>query len=64
MKFEPKVGLNILLMFKVYRFNCSFLLTLALKTKTCVMALFVPTWSKLNPSLIEIPRPCRLMMGF
>ena len=31
----------------------SFLLSLALKTMACVMALLDPTWSKLSPSMIK-----------
>ena len=42
----------------------SFLLILALKTSTCVMSLIVLAWSKFNPSLIKIPIPYRLLMGF
>ena len=42
--------------------HCSFLLTLAFKTKTCVMTLLVPAWSKLSPNLIEILAPYRLPM--
>jgi hypothetical protein len=41
-----KVGPNILRMSRVchnHSFNCSFLLALALKPRTCVMALLVPT---------------------
>ena len=52
-------------------FNRTFLLTLALKTKTCVMTLLVMTLSKFqswpnekfNPNHIEIVVPYRLMMG-
>jgi hypothetical protein len=44
-------------------FNHSFLLTLALKTKTCVMALLVLASSKFSPNLIEIMDPYRLPMG-
>ena len=38
---KPKVALNTLV-------NCSFLLTSALETNKCVMALLVPAWSKLK----------------
>ena len=38
----------------VTHFNRSFLLTLALKTKTCVMELLVATWLKFDSNLIEI----------
>ena len=44
-------------------FNCSFLLALVIKTKTCVMALLVPALSKSNPSLIKILIPYRMPMG-
>ena len=33
--------------------NRSFLLTLALQTMTCVMALLIPAWSKLSHDLSE-----------
>ena len=44
-------------------FDYSFLLTLTLKTRTCVVALLVPTCSNLNPNLIEILIPYKLPMG-
>ena len=44
-------------------FNCSFLLTLALKPETYIMTLLVPAWSKSNPSLIEIMAPYKFPMG-
>ena len=37
-----------------------FLLTLALKTSACVMALSILAWSKYNPNLVKIPIPYRL----
>ena len=43
--------------------NCSFLFALALKTRTCVMALLDPTRLKFSPSLMEIPVPYRSPMG-
>ena len=51
---KPKVGLNLL---PISRFshNHSFLLTLALKTRTHVMALLVPPWSKSKPGWNWIP---------
>lgn len=57
-----KIGPNILPMSWVYH-NFSFLLTLALKTRMCVMTLLVQAWSKFNPNLIEILLPLRLPMG-
>ena len=57
---KPKVGPNILPMSKVCH-NCSFPI-LALKTKTCVMTLLVPTWSKCSPNLVKILVPCRLLV--
>ena len=44
-------------------FNCSFLLNLALKTRTCVMALLVTAWSEFSPNFIEFPVLYGLMMG-
>ena len=44
-------------------FNCSFLLSLALKPNTRVMMLLVPTRSKFNPNMIEILVLYRLPMG-
>ena len=45
---------------KTAHFNHSFLLTLALKTRTCVMTLLIAAWSKFRPSLIKILVPYRL----
>jgi hypothetical protein len=61
--FEPKFGPYLLPISRVY-YSHSFLLTLTLKTMTCVMTLLVLAWSKLNPNLIEIKIFCRLLMGF
>ena len=47
----------------IAHFNRSFLLTLALKTRTCVMALLIPTWSKLSHDMMEILVSYRLPMG-
>lgn len=44
-------------------FNCSILLTLALKSKICVMALLVSAGPKFSLSLIEILVPYRLSIG-
>ena len=44
-------------------FNSSFLLTLALKTRTCIITLLIPAWLKFNPNLIEIPVPYKFSMG-
>ena len=44
-------------------FNHSFLLTLATKTRTCVMTLLVSAWLKLSPCLIKISGPYKLPMG-
>lgn len=44
-------------------FKRSFLLTLAPKTETCIMALLVLAWSKFSPNPVEIPVPYRLSMG-
>ena len=57
-----KVGLNILSMFRVCH-KCPFLITLALKTRTFVMALLIPVWSKFSPSLVRFPVPYKLSMG-
>ena len=45
------------------RLDRLFFLTLALKTRTCVMALFFPTLLKLNPNMIGTTIPYRLPMG-
>ena len=53
--FKPEVGPNILPMSKsiiTAHFNHSFLVTLALKTRTRVMALLVPNGLNLSPNLI------------
>ena len=58
--------MNILLTSIVYcivHFNRSFLIVLALKTKTRVMALLVPISSKFNPNLVKISVPFRLPVG-
>ena len=51
----------------IAHFKCSFFFALALKLGTCVMALLVPTWSKLwHPivsRMIEIVAPYRFPMG-
>jgi hypothetical protein len=44
--------------------NRLFFLTLALKTKTCAMALLPPTLSKFSPSLIEIMVSYKLLIEF
>ena len=59
---KPKVGSNILPISRVCH-NRSFLLTLALKFRTCVMALLVSTWLKFSPDVIKIMVPYRLPMG-
>ena len=59
---KPKVGLNILPMLRVCH-SRSFLFTLALKTKTCVMPLLVPALSKFSPSPIKFMVPYKLPMG-
>ena len=59
---KPKVGPNTWPMYKVYH-NRSFHHIVALKTKACVMALLVPTWSKLSPNLIKTSIPYRSPMG-
>lgn len=56
---KPKINLKRLSMSRVYH-DRSFLLTLAHKTRTCVMALLVPAWTKFNHNLIEMPVPYRL----
>ena len=59
---KPEVGLNILPMLRVCH-SRSFLFTLALKTKTCVMPLLVPALSKFSPSPIKFMVPYKLPMG-
>ena len=46
------------------RLNRSFLLTLALKTKTRVMTLLAPAWLKCSPNLINILVPYRLPIKY
>ena len=47
-----------------YFFNHSFLLTLALKTRTCIITLSVPALLKFDPDLIEILVAYRFADGF
>jgi hypothetical protein len=48
---------------KTAHFNCSFLLTLALKPWTCAMALFVTAFSKISPKMIKIQSQCDRYYG-